>query len=509
MTFGANHLPGEKIRAADINAIEDAVNALQAAAGTGGYLARSGGTQEVTGVVVFDKLQAKSLQDTAQLGAELAGTTWTFGGATTSSGNGGKFNAGGGTMSQDLTGINSGSTYLVRWSASGATDGNRYVQLGTAVQPGGSVPFYYSQSALIVANASGTLALTFTGDALFDGTITNVSVMEVLGTSSPNVAYLNTAGGSAGELRGDGQYNTALGGNAISQNVSGNHNSALGAGALAKSVTGSQNTALGANALGNSSTGNTNTAVGFCAMQNATVGFENVAVGAQALQSTTTGASNSGVGTNALLSNTSGTSNSAVGADALTSNTTGNYNSALGAKALTSNTTGSENAANGYNALGGNTTGAQNTAAGAYALRLLTTGSSNTALGRGAGFAPAGDTTNATTTATGQTLVGFQSGQSSPTQVNYATALGYQALVSAAGAVAIGTDHTGVGASATVQDAFVLGTALHQVQISNNSTGAGSAALGANCPATTLTAPYTWLKMLAGDGSTIYVPGWK
>ena len=43
----------------------------------------------------------------------------------------------------------------------------------------------------------------------------------------------------------------------------------------------------------------------------------------------------------------------------------------------------------------------------------------------------------------------------------------------------------------------------------NESTGAGSAALGANCPAVTLTAPYKWIKMLTSDGSTVYVPAWK
>lgn len=40
--------------------------------------------------------------------------------------------------------------------------------------------------------------------------------------------------------------------------------------------------------------------------------------------------------------------------------------------------------------------------------------------------------------------------------------------------------------------------------------GAGTAALGiANCPASTLSAPYRWLTMKAEDGSTVYVPAWK
>lgn len=42
-----------------------------------------------------------------------------------------------------------------------------------------------------------------------------------------------------------------------------------------------------------------------------------------------------------------------------------------------------------------------------------------------------------------------------------------------------------------------------------NSTGAGTALLGANSPATTLTAPYKWFQMQASDGTVVYVPAWK
>lgn len=45
--------------------------------------------------------------------------------------------------------------------------------------------------------------------------------------------------------------------------------------------------------------------------------------------------------------------------------------------------------------------------------------------------------------------------------------------------------------------------------ISQNSTGAGTPLWGTNCPASTLTAPYTWIKMISSDGSTVYVPAWK
>lgn len=43
----------------------------------------------------------------------------------------------------------------------------------------------------------------------------------------------------------------------------------------------------------------------------------------------------------------------------------------------------------------------------------------------------------------------------------------------------------------------------------NESTGAGTALLGTNSPATTNTAPYTWIKMKTSDGSTVYMPVWK
>jgi hypothetical protein len=40
-------------------------------------------------------------------------------------------------------------------------------------------------------------------------------------------------------------------------------------------------------------------------------------------------------------------------------------------------------------------------------------------------------------------------------------------------------------------------------------TGTGSASLGSNCPATTTTAPYKWLKIQLSDGSNVFVPCWK
>jgi hypothetical protein len=42
-----------------------------------------------------------------------------------------------------------------------------------------------------------------------------------------------------------------------------------------------------------------------------------------------------------------------------------------------------------------------------------------------------------------------------------------------------------------------------------DSSGSGSAVLGSNCPATTVTDPYKWLKILDENGDIVYVPAWK
>jgi hypothetical protein len=269
-----------------------------------------------------------------------------------------------------------------------------------------------------------------------------------------------------------------------------------------------------------------------------TTGQYNSAFGNGALKFTTTGNQNSAMGFHALEFNQDGTNNSALGYQALVRNITGDHNTAVGIQALAYSDS-DENTAIGSQACYSLTTGIRNTVVGRYALYAATTAdsniaigfqashvlttSNNTVLGHQAAYQANNDTANATTTGFNQTVVGFQAGQYSATQVqdvtaigfravvggNHATALGANAQARANGSVAIGRDQGGTAAIATVADDFVLGTVQHRVKISNNSTGAGSAALGANCPATTLTAPYTWLKMASSDGSTVYVPAWK
>lgn len=46
-------------------------------------------------------------------------------------------------------------------------------------------------------------------------------------------------------------------------------------------------------------------------------------------------------------------------------------------------------------------------------------------------------------------------------------------------------------------------------RFAGHTTGSGTPALGSNCPATTLTAPFAWIKTTLADGSVVYVPAWR
>lgn len=64
-----------------------------------------------------------------------------------------------------------------------------------------------------------------------------------------------------------------------------------------------------------------------------------------------------------------------------------------------------------------------------------------------------------------------------------------------------------VGTTSNLQGVVTLG-AVPRFN-GTNTTGAGTALLGANSPASTLSAPYTWIQVTTSDGSTAYAPVWK
>jgi hypothetical protein len=185
--------------------------------------------------------------------------------------------------------------------------------------------------------------------------------------------------------------------------------------------------------------------------------------------------------------------------NAMLSNTTGNDNTAVGEFSLESNVSGIDNAAFGSNALVNNYAGSYNTAVGFNALWGLTplgySGQGNTALGYWAGGLSNFSGTN--------TL--FLGYNAVPGNANLtdATAIGANAVVSSSYTMQLG----GSGADAVMVKTSSM--TVNDFTYTQNTTGGGSAALGANSPASTNTAPYTWFKMKSSDGSTVYVPAWK
>lgn len=197
--------------------------------------------------------------------------------------------------------------------------------------------------------------------------------------------------------------------------------------------------------------------------------------GSALTQPLATGLNNVAIGPGTQQALTTGASNTAVGVQVQNKIVSANYNTGVGQGAQFSATT------------------SFNTAVGALGQFGLTTGLGNTAIGYGSQYAPAGVTANATSTASYQTCIGYQSGQAGASQDDrittigywavasgasatsigaqaaangmYATAIGSSTQASAAGAVAIGRDSSGTGAAASGPNDFVLGTLNHRVII--------------------------------------------
>ncbi|MHB8860387.1 MAG: tail fiber domain-containing protein, partial [Minisyncoccota bacterium] len=209
-------------------------------------------------------------------------------------------------------------------------------------------------------------------------------------------------------------------------------------------------------------TGSYNVASGYQSLSADTIGGYNVASGYQSLYANTTGGYNVANGTYALLSNTSGTQNTASGGQSLYSNTTGSYNVAAGFLALYLNTTGN-----------------YNTAAGYYAGVKNTTGSNNTFLGYNAGYTDGVVTT--------------------PGTLTNATALGYNAQVTASNSLVLGGTgaygvNVGIGTTSPYATLSVVGTSALGTIVSGTWNG------------TPLTSPYINFGTGANQVSAATVP---
>ncbi|GAB4001911.1 hypothetical protein GCM10028807_59240 [Spirosoma daeguense] len=202
-----------------------------------------------------------------------------------------------------------------------------------------------------------------------------------------------------------GTYNTLIGigvGPLLSTGSS--YNTMIGGQAGKSTVSAANNTFIGYQSGATNNTGGNNTFVGFKS------GFSN-----------TIGRSNVFIGSEAGFNNTTGTGNMFIGQQAGPNNTSGEYNLFIGNGAGNGNSTGTGNTAIGDGSGYNSTTGLENTSIGRYAGINNTTGSRNTFIGTAATNPPgSGNLTNA-------------------------TAIGYQASVTASNAMILGNNQVNVG----------------------------------------------------------------
>ena len=171
------------------------------------------------------------------------------------------------------------------------------------------------------------------------------------------------------------------------------------------------NVAVGHSSLKANTVASSNVAIGYESLLRNVDGGENVAIGLQSMHFNVSGDGNVAIGREALRKNTAD-KNTAVGWQTGSLNTTGQYNSYLGYLAGTYNTTGDQNVAIGSEAayffIGGN-----NTSIGAKSLLGVngtSTGTGNTALGYNSG--------NAITSGSKNVIIGSNTGSTIATSSN-------------------------------------------------------------------------------------------
>lgn len=60
-----------------------------------------------------------------------------------------------------------------------------------------------------------------------------------------------------------------------------------------------------------------------------------------------------------------------------------------------------------------------------------------------------------------------------------------------------------------LQSGFTLSVQTLKFTSALTATGIGITVWGTNCPATTVSAPYTWIRVIVPDGSLCYIPAYK
>jgi len=352
---------------------------------------------------------------------------------------------------------------------------------GYILQSNGTAPTWVAASSVVGGaagsntqvqyNSSGSLAgsanMTFNGTSLTLANDASINGLTV-GKGAGNVAHNTVVGIGALAGSNTGDFNAAFGDYALNSNTSGTFNSAFGGtdpaahqGALGSNTTGSNNSAFGAEALQANTTGSYNTAYGSQSLFLNTTASNNTAVGYQAGYSNTTGAYSTYLGTKAGYSQNSD-NNSFVGFQAGYYQTNG-ANTALGSNALygaSGTSTGAYNTAVGQSALFSNTTASNNTVVGYQAGYTQTTGSGTNAIfGYQAGYS--------NSTGSGNCFIGSQAGYSTTGSNN--TFVGSNGSYASGYYVTTGSNNTILGAYNGNQGGLDIRTASNYIVLSDGS----------------------------------------
>ena len=313
-------------------------------------------------------------------------------------------------LSQNIE-VESGETYFITYTTSGAMSGSSAIYVDGVLIP----TYNYIEiddpginRASFTATVTGTVLFEVRPSLLFDSAYDAISIRQVIDLSRAIFTLIDADGDELAAFRGvDSQDNLGIGLNALLYTLNdsflsfgvASRNLAIGKEAMMFNTSGYENVAVGQYALRANTSGNVNVAVGYEALKTNTAGQNNTAVGAYALNLNDGGFYNTAIGYGALAENTFGISNVAVGVNALYHATTSNYNVAIGSNVLgaigysgshnigvgidtlRSVTTAQYCQAFGHEVLYSFTAGTYNDGYGHQVLHSLTTGSFNIAIG--------------------------------------------------------------------------------------------------------------------------------
>src|SRR5581483_5157289 len=324
-----------------------------------------------------------------------APATWTVGSGVTNSGGGTYTFAvnSTGALTSPAFAVTTGTHYLIAWTYTGC--GAVTVALGSV-----SATTFWSCSDTgvnptsmdLIAGTTGNASVTFTPApstveseaAGFHGTLSAISVKQIVSLQPASIAQLDGATGSsnAAELRSNlSAENIGWGGNSLASTVpgrtdafglDGTFNSGFGFNVLAANSSGYWNFGGGTNALASNGSGFFNTATGVDSLEFNRYGFRNTCTGVLSCQQNIGGFLNTADGDEALNANIDGANNVAIGPSTLQDAQHGRFNTGVGVAACNL-------------FVGGVGASEDNVCIGASALQDQTGGLYNTAVGTNAG----------------------------------------------------------------------------------------------------------------------------